>query len=774
MRSPHLLLLLLLLCLTLPAFAQKAVVRGIVRATNDGEVLAGATVAVPALNLGTVTDEDGFYTLMLPAGEHKVQASYLGFTPYTRQVRITGEEQQRLNFSLEPANTELREVQVETNTLRQKLNDTRMSVEKLTSRQAKLLPALFGEVDLVKVLQLKPGVQSGGEGSSGLYVRGGGPDQNLVLLDDAAIYNPSHLFGFFSVFNPDAVKSVELYKGGFPAQYGGRLSSVMEVKLNDGNNEGIRTTGGLGLISSRLTVDGPIVRDKLNFVVSGRRTYADIFTRQINRLSEDRKDYSPIPDYYFYDLNARLTYKIGEKDELALSGYYGRDFFGFDDEDFKFAFDWGNTMGNLRWRHKFNNSLYATTSLQTSRYQYSIRNEIDVFALSLTSAIRDFTFKTDFDLFLDGGHSVKFGALATHHHFTVGRLNFQATDSTLDIGAGSTFGGLEFGAYASDDYQVSARLSVNYGLRLSGFRSDTTYLALEPRVAAKFNLTENASLKASFASMKQYIHLVAYSGASLPTDVWYPSTANVAPQRSQQVALGFSQLFGRGRYLLTNEVYYKWMRNQLDFREGANLFVNDSLQKEFLFGIGRSYGNEIYLEKIKGKTTGWVGYTLSWTYRKFDGANTLDDINGGHWFPTRYDRRHDLSLVLLHQLSKRLSLTGAFVFGSGSPYSIPVARMAFQDVEGKGTSIVPIYENRNAYRLGSYHRLDLSAVLKLRPRHGEAELTFSVYNVYNRRNPYFVYFDQVKDEETRQVIGFQAKQVSLFPVIPSVTYNFKF
>ncbi|MCJ8164522.1 TonB-dependent receptor [Pontibacter sp. E15-1] len=764
----------LLLFLSAPCIAQKALLRGVVRATSDGEVLAGATVAVPALNIGTVTNEDGFYTLSLPAGEHTVQASYLGYTAHSRQIKVETADQQRLNFSLNAANTTLKEVNVETNTLRQKLNDTRMSVETLTAREAKLLPALFGEVDLVKVLQLKPGVQSGGEGSSGLYVRGGGPDQNLVLVDEALVYNPSHLFGFFSVFNPDAVKNVELYKGGFPAQYGGRLSSVMEVKLKEGNNERVEANGGLGLIASRLTVDGPIVKDKLSFLVSGRRTYADLLTRQVNRLNEDQEDYSPIPDYYFYDLNAKLSYKISPNDELTLSGYYGRDFFGFDDDDFKFGFDWGNTMANLRWRHKFNRNLIATTSLYTTSYQYNITNEIDVFKLKLSSAIRDYTFKTDFDLFLKGNHSVKFGATATHHRFTIGRLNFQATDSTLQFGAGNTFGGVEFGAYASDDYQLNARLSLNYGLRLSGFSSNKTYMALEPRVAAKYTFNETTSLKASFASMKQYVHLVSNSGSSLPTDVWYPSTADVAPQRSQQAALGVSKLFGRGRYLITNEVYYKWMRNQLDFRDGANLFVNDSLQNEFLFGIGRSYGNEVYLEKIKGKTTGWIGYTLSWTDRKFDSPNDLDDINGGRWFPTRYDRRHDLSVVVMHQLNKRLSLTGTFIYSSGNPFSVPLGRFAFQDVEGKGTSIVPVYEDRNSYRLSPYHRLDLSAVLKLKPKHGAADLTFSVYNVYNRRNPYFVYFDQVKDQESRAIIRFQAKQVSLFPLIPSVTYNFKF
>jgi hypothetical protein len=762
------LVLLLLLCTS--SFAQRATVRGFVRAGSSGEALVGATVTVPILNIGTVTNEEGFYILPMPEGEHAVQATYIGFTSLTRTIRVTGDaKQQRLNFDLEPVNTELQEVEVQANGLRQKLNETRMSVETLTSREAKLLPALFGEVDLIKTLQLKPGVQSGSEGFSGLYVRGGGPDQNLVLIDDAIVYNPSHLFGFFSAFNPDAVESVELYKGGFPAQFGGKLSSVVDVKLNEGNNEEIRMTGGLGLIASRLTVDGPILKDKLKFIVSGRRTYLDIFTRQLNRISEDNEDYDPIPDYYFYDLNGKLSYNIGPKDELSLSGYFGRDFFGFNDDSFKFGFDWGNTMANLRWKHKFNNNLYATTSLSTSRYQYNIDNKIDVFSFKLTSAIADYTFKTDFDLFLKGGHSVKFGAMATRHYFTIGRLNAGSEDSTLSLAAGNYYKATAFGLYAADDYQANAQLTLNYGLRISGFSSDgKTYMALEPRVAAKYTLNESTSLKASFASMKQYVHLVANSGASLPTDIWYPSRPGVAPQRSQQAAAGISYIFGRGRYLITNEVYYKWMRNQLDFRDGANLFMNDSLQNEFLFGTGESYGNEIYLEKVRGKTTGWVGYTLSWTNRQFD------EINQGRRFPTRYDRRHDISVVVMRRLNKRLSINGAFVYGTGNAYSLPVARMLFQDVEGERPTVVPLYEKRNSFRLAPYHRLDLSAVLKMKPKHGESDLTFSIYNVYNRRNPFFVYFEQVKDEDREETLGFQAKQVALFPLVPSVTYNFKF
>ncbi|TPE44381.1 TonB-dependent receptor [Pontibacter mangrovi] len=761
--------LILVLFLTVPSFAQvRQAVQGYVRAAGSSEALIGATVSVPATGQGVITNENGFYALRLPQGEHTLQVTYVGFKTTTRTINVLAVPLQT-NFYLEASNNELQEVKIETGSLRQKLNDTRMSVNTLTTREAKLLPALFGEVDLIKTMQLKPGVQSGGEGSSGLYVRGGGPDQNLVLLDDAMVYNPSHLFGFFSVFNPDAVKSVELYKGGFPAQFGGRLSSVVDVTQQKGNNEQLHAKGGLGLISSRLTVDGPIVKDKLNFIASGRRTYVDIFTRQVNRLMEGKEDYNPIPDYYFYDLNASLNYTISEKDNLTLGGYLGRDIFGFNDSDFTFSFDWGNTLGNLSWQHKFNENLYATTSLGYTGYKYSINNKIDIFSFRLTSDVQDHTLKTDFDWFVGKGHSLKFGAQATRHDFTVGRLNFESEDSTLSFGSGSTYRGSEFGLYASDDFVVSPMVSFNYGLRLSGFNSaGKTYLALEPRVSGKYNFNENTSLKASFASMRQYVHLLTNSGASLPTDIWYPSNQNVKPQRSKQVALGISHLLGKGKFLFTNEVYYKWMKRQIDFRDGANLFVNDSLENEFLFGQGNSYGNEFYLEKVSGKTTGWLGYTLSWTYRQFDG------INEGRRFPARYDRRHDISLVMMHQLNKRLSLTAAFVYGTGNAYSVPVARLAFQDVEGKPASIVPIYEDRNAYRLQAYHRLDLGAVLKLKPKRGEADLTFSVYNAYNRRNPYFVYFEQQKDRDTDETIGFQAKQVSLFPAIPSVTYNFKF
>ncbi|EJF10575.1 TonB-dependent receptor plug [Pontibacter sp. BAB1700] len=642
-------------------FAQSTyTISGYVRGTGSEDALIGATVSVPELRIGAATDARGFYTLQLPEGSHTLQATYIGYETATRTIEVTDRDL-TINFALLPANSQLREVVIEANSLQQKLNANRMSVETLTTREAKLLPAIFGEVDLIKALQLKPGVQSGGEGASGLYVRGGGPDQNLVLLDDAVVYNASHLFGFFSVFNPDAVESVELYKGGFPAQFGGRLSSVVDVKMREGNKERIGVTGGIGLIASRLTVDGPIVKDKSSFVLSGRRTYFDVFTRQINRIQEGKEDFNPIPDYYFYDLNGKANYKLGEKDELFLSGYFGRDFFGFNDTDFQFGFDWGNKVGALRWQHKFNPRFQVNTTLSGSSYQYNVSNKIDVFSFNLTSDIRDIALKTDFSLILDKGHTLQFGAMATRHNFTIGRLNFDSDDDRISFGAGNDYEATEAAAYVADDFQVNAQLSLNYGLRVSAFSSGgKTYGAFEPRASARYSLSENTSLKASYASMMQYIHLVANSGASLPTDIWYPSNDYVKPQRSQQVAAGISHLFGGGRYMVTNELYYKWMHRQIDFRDGANLFVNDNLEEEFLFGKGESYGNEVYLEKIKGRTTGWVGYTLSWSYRQFD------DINEGRRFPTRYDRRHDLSVVVLHELSKRISLTGAFVYGTGN------------------------------------------------------------------------------------------------------------
>ena len=762
------------------AQAPPHVLSGQVRSSR-GEILPGATVAVPALSAGMAADEQGRFSLSLPAGRHQVVVGFVGFVSQTLEVNLTRRDQ-ILNITLLESANELSEVVVEgTVTLKEKLTSTQMGVERLSIKEAKLLPALFGEVDILKTLQLKPGVQNGGEGTSGLFVRGGSSDQNLVLVDNALVYNPNHLFGLFSVFNSDAVQSVDLYKSGFPAQFGGRLSSVIDVKLRAGSREKVGVTGGLGLISSRLTVEGPLGKGekgkKGSFIVSGRRTYFDVFTRAINERNAGDESYQPIPDYFFYDLNAKASYQLGEKDELFATGYLGRDVFGFASQNgFNFDFNWGNTLGVLRWQHTFNPRLVANTSVSITDYQYGLTNKLDQFSFRLGSAIRDYTGRLDVDWTPNERHTIKFGAAATEHRFGVGRLQAGSEDNSINFGADVKYNGQEVGLYASDNFKASEKLQLEGGLRLSGFQSGADqYAGLEPRASARYTLGPNTSLKASYALMYQYVHLVTNSGATLPTDIWYPSRLSVKPQRSQQVSTGVSFLLGKGSFLLTNEVYYKWGTNQIDFKDGAQLFVNPELDGEFLFGRGWSYGNEIYLEKKSGRTTGWLGYTLAWTYRRFPPQRGTTGINRGEAYFPNYDRRHNLTAVLIHNLTERLSLTGSFVYSSGAPTTLPLGRFAYQNINGGSPQAVPVYPDRNSYRLIPYHRLDLGVVWKLRPNRlvAESDLTFSIYNAYNRRNAYFIFFDTVRDAND-QIVDFKAQQVSLFPAIPSVTYNFHF
>ncbi|MGB3618137.1 MAG: TonB-dependent receptor, partial [Catalinimonas sp.] len=766
---------LALLLLSDALYAQD--VRGTIRDADTGEGLFGATVFAPALGRGTNTGPDGRFRLDLPAGEHALRFSYVGYVEQTRTVRVGDAP---VDITVELAAEVLEEVVVTADGLREQFHSSQMSVERLSPRDAKMLPALFGEVDVIKTLQLKPGIQSGGEGTSGLYVRGGGPDQNLMLLDGAQLYNANHLFGFFSVFNADAVDRIELYKGGFPAEYGGRLSSVVDVSTRPGDRERFRGTGGVGLISSRLTLEGPLgKRDSVNaapasFLLSGRRTYFDIFTRQINRANEGRRDYNPIPDYYFYDLNGRLDFRLSARDQFSFSGYFGRDVFGFQQNLFKINFDWGNTAAVLNWRHQFNPRLYVENRYLYTDYQYRIRNRFDVFDFQLGSRVTDQKFRTDFHYAPNEHHNIKFGSALTYHTFDVGRADAGDDAGEFSFQAGRNLYATEVDAYVSDQWDVSQRWQVEGGLRWAGFANgDAFYHGLEPRLAARYLHSEAVSFKANYARMRQYVHLVTNSGASLPTDVWYPSTPMVPPQTSDQVAAGVSLLLFGDRFLLSNEAYYKWLDDQIDFRDGANLLVNDNLDAEFVFGRGWSYGNEIYLEKKQGRTTGWVGYTLSWTFRQFD------DINEGRTFFPRYDRRHDVSVVAMHRLSDRLTLTGAWVYGTGNAITLPVGRFLFQDQGGTtavppGVSVIPDYQERNGFRQAAYHRLDLGLVWKFNPKWGESDLTFSVYNLYNRRNPFFVFFEDIREDDvnrTGNITGFRAKQVSLFPVIPSVAYN---
>jgi hypothetical protein len=763
-----------------PTWAQNAVrvtLSGTVHGAH-GETLPGASVAVPILATGTAADSAGHYRLELPAGRVQLVVTSIGYRTVTRDLNII--KNQRLSFDLEENNQELGEVLVTGSvSLEQKLKTTQMGVEHLSISEAKLLPALFGEVDILKTLQLKPGVQSGGEGTSGLFVRGGSADQNLVLLDNTVVYNPNHLFGLFSVFNSDAVQSVDLYKSGFPAQFGGRLSSVVDVKLREGDRQHYVATGGIGLISSRGTFEGPINKGKGSFIVSGRRTYFDIFTRAINKRNESKPDYSPIPDYYFYDFNAKANYTLGEKDQLFLTGYLGRDVFGFSSNNgFNFSFQWGNTLGSLRWNHVFSPKLFVNTAVSVSDYKYNLTNKLDQFSFSLGSRITDYTGRTDFEYTPDDRHQVKFGATGTHHTFGVGRLNANSGDGRVNFGSDVNYYGLEGALYASDNYKATDKLQLEGGLRLTGFRSgDNQYGGLEPRAAARYSLNDKTSFKLNYALMYQYVHLVTNSGATLPTDIWYPSRLRVKPQRSQQVSGGGSFLLGNGKYLLTNELYYKWGQNQVDFRDGAQLFANPDLDAEFIFGKSWAYGNELYLEKKTGRTTGWIGYTLAWSWRNFQPQNGTNGVNGGKDFHPNYDRRHNLTVVVIHQVNARLSLTASFIYTSGNLTTLPLGRFGVQDIPGSSVGIdprpVPIYPDRNSYRLIPYHRLDLGAVYKIGTRRNQ-DLTLSIYNAYNRRNAYFVFFDTVRDKPTNRITGFAAKQVSLFPVIPSLTYNFRF
>jgi hypothetical protein len=738
-----------------------------VRDSQSKEELPGATIQIQNLEKGTATNQDGYYSISVPEDSVTIVVTSIGYNTLTRRLLISKDTE--LIIELEMDEAQLEEVIIETDNYRERLGRSQMSTITITSKEAKLLPAIFGEVDLMKVLQLNPGIQSSGEGSSGIYVRGGGPDQNLFLLDQSTVYNPTHLFGFFSIFNSDAVKSIDLYKGAFPAQYGGRLSSVVDVETNNGNMQKLKGAGGIGIISSRLTLEGPIKKDKASFIISGRRTYFDIFTRVLNKAYEGKEDYSPIPDYYFYDMNGKIHWKVDSSNQLYLTGYYGNDVFGFTRGNFNFDFYWGNRNGSLRWDHTFSPKLSSQAYLILSDYTYKIVNKSSLFVFELSSKIRDYQSKIDFLYDLSPKHKVRFGGQYIHHQFRIGRIQAGSTDGSSSFSSGQDPQGNELGIYLNDNFDLGARWKFDVGMRWTAFINQAKiFNGLEPRVASRFKINEKISLKASYARMYQYVHLVANSGASLPTDMWYPSNRAVAPQVSDQVATGISFSLWDDKLFLSDEAYYKWMNRQIDFRDNAQIFGNDNLDQEFIFGRGYSYGNEVYLEKKSGKTTGWIGYTLSWTWRKFD------QINQGRPFPARFDRRHDVSVVVMHKLSKRISISGTWVYGTGSATTLPIERFYLQDVAGSRLSAIPVYMERNSFRLAPYHRLDFGLVYKFTPKWGESDLTFSVYNAYNRRNPYFIYFDELVDKQTGVTTKYQAKQVSLFPFIPSVTYNFRF
>ncbi len=779
MKLPIPVLFFLLVTCSLKA-QSTATISGRLTDAENGETLIGATVEALGLQKGNVSNEYGFYSFTLPAAEGPdsvtLRFSYLGYASVERRI-LPRAGALTLDVALLPEGSVLNEVVVRANTLADKVKSTEMSVTTLSTREAKALPALFGEVDLIKILQLKPGVASGSEGTTGIFVRGGGGDQNLIVLDEAVVYNPNHLFGFFSTFNSDAVKDLKVYKGGFPAQYGGRLSSVIDVRMKEGNNKAYDVTGGIGLISSRLTVEGPIQKDRSSFIVSGRRTYADLITRGINMANEDNPDYNPIPDYYFYDLNTKVNFTLTEKDRLYLSGYFGRDVFKFKDENFNFLFDWGNATGTARWNHIYGPKLFSNLTFTYSDYRYRIRNILQGFSFSLGSNVRDANTKIDFYYQPSNAHTIRFGGNITYHEFDVARLKFGSDDGQVNFESGQGFDGLEYGLYFADEWAATDRLKLSYGARISAWQNNPAFYAnFEPRAAATYALNERWSAKASYSRMSQYVHLLASSGLSLPTDIWYPSTEGVRPEISDQIAIGTSYLF-RDKWLITWEAWYKWLQNQVDFIDGAELFANDALEGELAIGRGFAYSPlELEIEKKDGRLTGWIGYTLAWVKR-----GKFQDINGGDYFPPRFDTRHNLSIVALYELSRKWQLTATWVYTSGYVSWLPLGRYTFQDVPGAPfQAVVPVYGERNSFRYPPYMRLDLGIVYKWKTRRSEQDLTISIYNATDRRNPYFIYLDAElenigQDGQTVEVpTAIAAKQVSLFPILPSVTWNFKF
>lgn len=796
MNLKYLLSILLLLPLGISA-QDRHTLSGYIRDAATGEDLIGASVLVKNKpGTGVTANVYGYYSLTLPEGEHTLLIKFIGFEP--KEFTIDLQEDTRRNIELQEESLQLEEVVVSSEREDANVSETAMSREKLPIETIKALPALLGEVDVLRTIQLLPGVQTAGEGTTGLFVRGGSADQNLVLLDEATVYNASHLLGFFSVFNPDAIKNLELYKGGIPARFGGRLSSILDIQMKEGNNKEYEVNGGIGLISSRLTVEGPIQKNRSSFIVSGRRTYADVFLR----LSPDENINQN--QLYFYDFNAKANLILDENNRIYMSGYFGRDKLGFDNI---FGLDWGNTTFTTRWNHLFNNRLFLNTSLIYSRFSYGFEGDDGTTEFRWDTRTREGNLKLDFTYYSNTQHTLTFGASSIYRYFGAPEVSFDSPTEFTNVEVPDRFA-LETALYIGDEWTVNSRLALEYGLRYSFFqnlgptsyylyeegepRDEQTvigtqnygrfepvasYHGPEPRLGMKYELTTESSVKASYNRMRQYIQVASNATAGLPIDRWIPADKYVEPLLADQVALGYFRNFKENTFETSAEVYYKWMDQLIDFKLGeqGQILFSDALEREILSGEGRAYGLELLAKKNRGNTTGWVGYTLSRTEREIPG------INEGNVYPARYDRTHDLSVVLSHKFTDRFSVSGSFIYSTGLAVSLPSGKY---EVDG---FIVPVYDDskRNNYRMPDTHRLDLSATLINKPKPDkrfQGSWTFSIYNAYARKNPFAITFEQVYNndpnfdpDEGQPVTNVEAKavQLTLFSIIPSVTYNFK-
>lgn len=782
------LLFLLLFFIAFQGVAQdKVSISGSVKDNTNGEDLIGVNVLVKEIEgSGAATNVYGYYSLSVPPGTYTLLYRYVGYTIIEESITVS--EDLVKNVELVPESAQLEEFKVSAQKDDENIKSNEISTIKFDPKEIETIPVLFGEKDILKTVTLLPGVKSAGEGNSGFFVRGGGADQNLILLDGAPVYNASHLLGFFSVFNSDALKDINLIKGGMPAEYGGRVSSVMDIKMKEGNSKGLSVSGGIGTISSKLTVEAPIVKDKGSFIISARRTYADVFLRFAPDTSIRNST------LYFYDLNAKANYQISDKDRIFVSGYFGRDKFGFGDQ---FGFDWGNATGTVRWNHIFNSKLFSNTSFVYSKYDYRIN--IGAAGFSFGSTIQDWNFKQDFQYFANDKHNIKFGINLIYHNFSPGEVEVEDGSPLLASEVQRSLG-VEGAAYISDEFKISPLFNVVYGVRYSNYAAlgngnifeydeegnvnDTTfyeagevskwYHGVEPRLAANYILNDVSSIKSSYARNNQYVHLLSNSTTGSPTDVWLPSSNNIKPQISDQVTLGYFRNFKKNMFEFSVEGYYKTLQNMIDYKTGAELSFNATVEGDLVYGKGRAYGVELLIRKKKGDFTGWVGYTLSRSQRQFD------EINSGEWFSSRQDRIHDISVVLMYSISERLKTSASWVYYTGDAVTFPSGKY---QMDG---GIYNYYSERNGYRMPNYHRMDVGVTLygkefktSTDPDSGDEIKTkkrfqsnwnFSIYNTYARENAYSISFREDENNPGQT----EAVQLSLFKIIPSITYSFKF
>ncbi len=783
--------LLLLILFSNSAIAQKYTVSGRISDGSSGEDLLYSTVLVQDKFMGTEANDYGFYSLTLAPGLYTLVYEYVGFATVTKTIDL--EKDTTLNIELMPNGERLKDVVIDLEKRERQVENKQISVVNMDIKTIKEIPVIFGEVDVLKTITLLPGIQSAGEGNSGINVRGGSQDQNLILLDEATVYNASHLLGFFSVFNGDAIKDIQVYKGGIPAQYGGRLASLLDIKMKDGNKKKYSATGGIGTISSRLTLEGPIKKDTSSFMIAGRRSYADIF------LPLAGSDLAKESTLYFFDLNMKLNYKLSDKDKLFLSGYFGRDVFGFGS---LFGINWGNATGTVRWNHLFNQKLFLNTSFVFSDFNYGFDFEFaENAAFGLEQNIRDFYIKPDFTYYMSPKNTLRFGMQLTRHYFKPGKF-FAANDETRKTFKEDLIlenkDALEGAVYIDDEVKFSEKFNIRYGARLSSFSNIggteyqytknekyapvdsltrsflyksgeiyNTYWGFEPRVAVSYNVAKQTAVKASYNRTFQYIQQASNTASAFPTDQWFSSNLNIKPQIADQVAVGLFKNFDKG-IETSLEVYYKAMQNQIDYRDGAVLIFNEKLDGELLTGSGNAYGTELYLSKSEGRNNGFISYTLSKTTRKTEG------INNNERYVANFDIRNNLSVVATRKVLTQLSVSATFTYTTGKPYTTPEGKYFWEG------DWYPLYGERNNARLPDYHRLDVGITWKNKPtKKYKSSWNLSVYNAYNRANAYAIYFRTATEDEVSENSfvnsGDQvAVQVTLFKILPSITWNFEF